>query len=340
MRVSMPHGRTHGWGIAGEYLTKEISKLPPLEGVTLHCMKGYDLAPYHPEDWDRINIGYCFFEDILSIWEHARTAARQWDFITAGSHWCEYALRMMGVTQTATILQGIDTDNFYPGPKLNYSSHFVIFSGGKFELRKGQDLVIAAMKVFMERHTDVLLSCAWHNIWPFSVATMEHSEKITFHYAEGDCDTILHETLQINGIPIERVILHPPQDNVNMRAIYLNSDVGLFPNRCEGGNNMVMCEYMACGRPVIASDMTGHADVISSDFALPLTVYQPRHYHHYAEGFWFEPSVEEIVEKLEYAYQQRRELKRLGLRAVEAMTRLSWAEAARQFHQIGTRISR
>jgi len=335
MKVSMPRGSAHGWGIAGDYLAREIAKLPHLDGITLHGIRTVALDPFDPDAWDRINIGYCFFEDSITVLEFTRQAALTWDFIVAGSSWCEHHLRIGGVKQTATVLQGVDGGIFYPGPKRSHHDRFVVFSGGKFELRKSQDLVIAAMRVFMARHDDVLLSCAWYNQWPFSMATMGLSEHISYHHREGDCLEILAENLDRNGIPLNRVQLHPVLNNAEMIDVYLNSDIGLFPNRGEGGNNMVMCEYMACGRTVIASDMTGHADVITPDNALPLTSYRPYHYRHHAEGVWFEPSLEEIVEKLEYAYAERRELRVKGLKAAEDMARLTWQESARRFHEIG-----
>ncbi len=106
MKVSMPGGRAHGWGIAGEYLTREIAKLPHLEGVTLHCISGHDFRPMNPAEWNRINIGYCFFENDIEALRHTRRAAKMWDFIVAGSSWCEYQLRIGGVRSTSTILQG------------------------------------------------------------------------------------------------------------------------------------------------------------------------------------------------------------------------------------------
>jgi len=340
MRVSMPRGTAHGWGVAGTHLTREIARLTPLPGVTLHGIRTVALDPFDTQQWDQINIGYCFFEDNISVLEYTRQAAKQWNFIVAGSSWCEQHLRIGGVRHTATILQGIDGSLFYPGPKREYADRFVVFSGGKFELRKGQDLVIAAMKVFMERRSDVLLSCAWHNQWPFSLATMELSKQISYQHQEGDCLELLAKTLTANGIPLKRVILHPLLDNQQMRQVYHNSDVGLFPNRGEGGNNLVMCEYMACGKTVIASDMTGHADVITADNALPLTEYHPYHYRHHAEGIWFEPSVDEIVAQLEYAYSHHRDIRQKGLQAAVDMGSLTWENAARQFHVIGCSLRR
>jgi len=342
MRVSMPSGRTHGWGIAGEYLSREVAKLPPIEGVTLHCISGHDFHPMNPADWDRINIGYCFFENDVEALRHTRRAAREWDFVVAGSSWCEYQLRIGGVRQTATILQGIDPANFHPAPPRADDGRFIVFSGGKFEFRKGQDLVIAAMRVFMQRHADAYLACSWVNLWPFSLATMAASTHIAFQPTNDDCLAILRRTLDENGIPLERVCLLPLIDNAQMRQVYQQTDIGIFPNRCEGGNNMVMCEYMACGRTVIASDATGHADVITNHNAFPLTTYAPRVIHDtqgQPSAIWHEPSVEELIERLEYAYLHREVTAEKAGVAAEDMKRLSWAKAAQQFHLIGSKMS-
>jgi glycosyltransferase involved in cell wall biosynthesis len=342
MKVSMPSGRAHGWGIAGEYLTREIAKLPYLDGVTLHCISGHDLRPMNPADLNRINIGYCFFENDIETLKHTRRAAREWDHIVAGSSWCEYQLRIGGVRNTSTILQGIDPANFYYVPPRPDDGRFIVFSGGKFEYRKGQDLVIAAMRVFMQRHHDAYLACSWINQWPFSLATMAQSPHITFHPSNEDCTIILQRTLNENGIPPERVYLAPLIDNSMIRQIYQQTDIGIFPNRCEGGNNMVMCEYMACGRTVIASDATGHADVITAHNAFPLTRYSPRLIKDTVGdpcAVWHEPSIEELIDHLEFAYHNRDVCRQKNSAAAEDMKQLAWDKAAHRFHAIGMRLA-
>lgn len=342
MKVSMPSGRAHGWGIAGEYLTREIAKLPLIDGVTLHCISGHDFHPMNSVDWNRINIGYCFFENDIEALRHTRRASREWDFIVAGSSWCEYQLRIGGVQKTSTILQGIDPANFHPVPHRPDDGRFIVFSGGKFEYRKGQDLVIAAMRVFMQRHHDAYLACSWINQWPFSVATMAQSPLISFRPLDDDCMTILQRTLHENGIPPDRVYLAPLIDNTQIGQIYQQTDIGFFPNRCEGGNNMVMCEYMACGRTVIASDATGHADIITPLNAFPLSSYSPVLIKDTAgnpAAVWHEASVEEAVEVLECAYQNRDISARKGQVAASDMKNLAWDKAAREFHAIGVRLA-
>lgn len=104
---------------------------------------------------------------------------------------------------------------------------------------------------------------------------------------------------------------------------------------------MVMCEYMACGRTVIASDATGHADVITANNAFPLSNYSPLLINdtvNQPSAIWHEASVDEILEQLEGTYQNRETGIKKGMVAAEDMKRLSWSKAAREFHAIGLRI--
>lgn len=337
MNVAMPTGSAHGWGIAGSYLTAELAKLPPLEGVTLHCISGHDFRPFDVSAWDQINIGYCFFEHELLAAPFIAEAAKRWDHIVAGSRWCEDLLHKYGMPRTSTILQGIDAGRFNVQPPRSEDGRFIVFSGGKFEFRKGQDIVIAAMRIFMQRHADVWLSCAWHNAWPHSLMTMQQSDVIKFSWRDAHFSELLSETIQLNGLDQNRVLLHPPLDNCRMPMIYAASELGLFPNRCEGGNNMVMCEYMACGRTVIASDQTGQADIITAHNAWPLTIYRPvaAMIGTKNNGNWPEASVDEVVALLEQAYADRLALRSRGQVAANDMQRLNWADAARQFYAIG-----
>jgi glycosyltransferase involved in cell wall biosynthesis len=198
------------------------------------------------------------------------------------------------------------------------------------------------MRIFMQRHNDAYLACSWINQWPFSLATMSQSPHITFQSSSEDCLTTLQQTLHENDIPLDRVYLAPLVDNSLIRQIYQQTDIGLFPNRCEGGNNMVMCEYMACGRTVIASDATGHADVITGQNAFPLSSYSPiliKDATGAPSAVWHEASVEEIIEQLEFACQNREICDAKGLIAANDMKQLAWEKAAREFHAIGVKLA-
>ena len=342
MYVALPQGSGYGWGIAGKHLCEEMLAHRPLADVTLHSMKNPDFSPTFPAFWNKYNIGYCFFENDIDAHRYMGSAARDYDVIVAGSSWCEQHLRLGGVRNTATVLQGIDAGTFYFAPPRVNDGRFIVFSGGKFELRKSQDVVIAAMKIMMQRHADVWLSCAWHNHWPYSIATMSGSPLIQFRMREDtSCDDLLKSVLVDNGIALDRVLFHSLKSNSEMREVYIQSDIGLFPNRCEGGNNMVMSEYMACGRTVIVSDKTGHADVVNQQNAFPLTRYK----HQLIEmdgrpsALWFQPSVDEVVEQLEYAYQHRDQIVQKARMAAEDLKQLDWRVAAGKFYHLAEQLT-
>ena len=94
--------------------------------------------------------------------------------ILAGSSWCVERLREKGIGPCETLIQGIDPGIFSPIPdeKPSAKDFFVIYSGGKLELRKGQDIVIRAVKTMQERHKDILFVNCWYNAWAFTMNTM------------------------------------------------------------------------------------------------------------------------------------------------------------------------
>ena len=122
-----------------------------------------------------------------------------------------------------------------------------------------------------------------------------------------------------------------------MSEIYSNTDLGLFPNRCEGGTNLVLMEYMACGKPVIASYSSGHRDVLTKENSIPLRSLHPFTVQN-QEGRilynWEEADLDEIIAGLEWAYWHRDELKNIGKTAGEDLAELIWEKSARQFYEL------
>jgi glycosyltransferase involved in cell wall biosynthesis len=119
-----------------------------------------------------------------------------------------------------------------------------------------------------------------------------------------------------------------------MGEVYRDTDCGLFPNRCEGGTNLVLMEYMACGKPVIAANNSGHRDVVSRDHAVLIEKHRPLEIKAtngrlYAQ--WYEPDLDEVVERLEWAYQHRDELRRIGLAGAQYISGITWEKAAKKF---------
>jgi len=243
-----------------------------------------------------------FFEND-SVLPAAMEKARQFDHIAVGSSWCGEILRAAGLSNVSVVLQGVDPllFNASDSQKEFFPDVFTVFSGGKMEYRKGQDLVIRAFKVLQDRHKDVLLVNAWFNQWPVLMNSLGASPHIQFPNLTGTYESVIRQLLGVNGIDVKRTMIFGPLHNALMPRVYKDTDVGLFPNRCEGGTNLVLMEYMACGKPAIASYNTGHMDVISDEHAIPIRKMHrvPANVNNYATTF-FESDVEETIEHLEW----------------------------------------
>jgi glycosyltransferase involved in cell wall biosynthesis len=311
-----------------------------LDHPVLQCVLDAGLTPMRPRLRGRRTVGYAFFENTVFGPASIETARKHYDVLATGSSWCREILRQHGLADVRTVVQGVDPTIFRPveGGREFFADRFVVFSGGKFELRKGQDLVIAAFKILQERHEDVLLVTSWFNQWPATMRTMRASPYIRFEPPSGTVEyrTLVEGVLAANGIDASRAIHLGLMQNSLMARIYRNSDVGLFPNRCEGGTNLVLMEYMACGGPAIATFASGHQDILSDENSLPLRRLRQATVRDGDDPpkVWHNADLEEIVEKLEWAYQNRQKLAELGARAAKDMTRFTWAATALGFLEL------
>ncbi len=306
-----------------------------VDAGVLQSIRDHSMLPEGPCLRGRVTVGYTFFERTTLPDTARQVAADHYDVVVAGSSWCEEILRRHGFTDTATIVQGVDPQLFNPtaSEKRLFQDRFVVFSGGKLSLRKGHDLVIRAFKVLQDRHRDVLLVNAWFNPWPETAKNLAASPHIRFEPRGETSSEMVQQALAANGIDLEGVITVPARPNALMAKIYKNTDVGLFPNRCEGGTNLVLMEYMACGKPVIAADSSGHRDIITAENSRRIEALDVVELKGKDGIFavWDEPNLAETIEHLEWAYQNRDQLLPLGHKAGLDLAQLTWDRASQSF---------
>ncbi len=271
------------------------------------------------------NIGVVFFEN-SEFSGAAIERGKAFDKIIAGSGWNASVLRAHGLDRVAVVLQGIDPLLFHPGPRSGrWKDRFVIFSGGKLEYRKGQDLVIAAVREFLSRHPDALLTFAWHNAWPRTMREIDragHVQGAPETTADGKID--FAGWLRRQGVSSFVDLGLVP--NTQMAPLLRETDVALFPNRCEGGTNLVAMECLACGVPTILSANTGHLDIIAETACAALTnqgIVRATESHPSVRS-WGESSIPEMVEALEQIYRNREEAGRRAAIAAQAIRKFSW----------------
>ena len=257
----------------------------------------------------RREIGIVFLES-AAIGPEGRARGQGYARLVAGSSWAAGVLRGHGLDRVSTVLQGVDPRLYHPGPRLGlFPGRFVVFSGGKLEYRKGQDIVLAAFRRFHQRHPDALLVAAWQNLWPQSAAGIVAGGHVAAPpRSDGQGLLDIGGWLIDNGLPAGSFLDIGLVPNALMAPALNEVDVAVFANRCEGGTNLVAMEAMAKGIPTILSANTGHLDLIGDDSCFALTRQRPvAGLPGIATDGWGESDVGEMVETLERAYADRDE---------------------------------
>lgn len=263
------------------------------------------------------NIGRCIFED--TDLANAREALSKYDALLVASRWNADLVEQATGRRPRIIHEGVDTSQFCPAPKsgLMDADKFYIFSGGKVEFRKGQDLVLLALKAFSRMRKDCVLVVAWHSIWPKLSAgfkgKLDHAVRLN---ERGALD--IARWVSENGIDPRRVIDVGLIPNALMPGILREMDVALQPSRAEACTSLPVKEAMASGIPVIAALNTGMRDLLTEDNSIAL---KKQSAVSGAPGSstqgWGESDVDEIVAALEYAYDHREQARQIGGRSRE-----------------------
>ena len=206
-------------------------------------------------------VGVTFFECSRFSERHLHNL-KAYDLVIAGSRWNADLLIQLGCNDVELVHQGIDTSRFNPEPvpRLVQRS-LVIFSGGKLEARKGQDIVLAAFRELLRSHPDAMLMVAWGNVGGVAletIAQMPHCHGVP----EAATPRALASWLEANGIPEANLMVLPSLVNQQLPNLIKQADVAVFTSRCEGGTNLMAMETLACGVPTVLSANTGHLDLL------------------------------------------------------------------------------
>lgn len=289
---------------------------------------GNECAGFAGQDRIRgtVNVG-CAAIEHKTFGAHARDYAKNYDMFIAISRWNETFLREANVGPVHLCHQGIDTTMFAPGPSSGlWKDRFIIFSGGKFEYRKGQDIVVAAFKRFQEKHPEALLITCWQTLLP--------QNPVPFQIA-GNCQTVpvidekgiqITPWLLAQGLPQGSFLDIPYTPNMLMPSILRECSAAIFPNRCEGGTNLVAMEAMACGVPTLVADNTGQRDLVELIGCPSLGTQRPVKVpaDHANTEDWGETDPDAVVEALEKIYTQNEQAKREALIVAEKVKAWDW----------------
>ncbi len=281
----------------------------------------------------RRNIGVIAFEDtVFSADVEAR--ARSYDRVIVHSSYNRDFLLERGIAEVGVAFQGVDPSEMGPRPRTGrFGDRFVVFSGGKLEFRKGQDIVLEAFRRFQQRHADALLVTAWHNPWPHLAAGMVESRWTPHPLTLDDKGRLrIVDWAVAHGVPAQAFVDLGFLGRDQIAAALSECDAALFPNRCEGATNLVAMEAMACGVPVVLSANTGHLDLIQEGNSLALREQAAVPDAVGARIGWGETSVDELVEHLETLYTDHAAAKERARQAMAFVNgERTWKNFAKAF---------
>jgi glycosyltransferase involved in cell wall biosynthesis len=314
-------GGPFGWGTFGAAMAREFKRAGvwaerDSADVIFQPLADNNFTPSAP--LGKRNVAMSFFE--FALGPDAKANADKFETVFVGSTWCQQRCVEAGIHNTRVLIQGVDGDTFKPQPPREPDGTIRIFSGGKFEYRKGQDLVIAAFREFAEAHPEAHLVCAWHNPWPQLFASMESVPNFPpdwkWRLARDDGQHQLFRRFLIQcGIESSQFTILPQLSQRDLAREMARTDFGLFPNRCEGGNNLVMQEYLATGKLAVANTATGQWDMRCEDILeIPCTK---------DENHWAVQTVDDIVRSMIHAASDHEPLE------LPSAWRWTWEAAAR-----------
>lgn len=285
-------------------------------GVMLIDALGNGFAVQQPR-MGAVNIGRCIFEDTRL--GNLDQVLSKYDALLCASRWNADLLAAHSSKPVKMIHEGIDHSLFFPGPRsgINDPGRFRIFSGGKVEYRKAQDLVLLAFREFSARHDDAQLVTAWHSPWPRLSAGFQG--RLTTPLGLDPHGMIdVRRWAAENGIAPDKVVDIGPVPNPVMPMVLREMDCALLPSRAEACTNLPAKEAMACGVPVILAENTGVRDLVGSDNCIPIRNQKP------ITGLpdsgslgWGESSVDEIVAALELLYTDTQRRRAIGANGAE-----------------------
>lgn len=346
MNCLMPIDCYTGYGITGYNLWKQIyslkkdSLLFPISHVNPE--KGWDINRiasgintrntfdpnkpcfklWHGNDFfTRIGNGkYCglsFFE-IDKLYEIEKYSYNLLDTIFMPSQWAKNVLEENGIKKNIVVSpMGVDTsvfDGHLPADKKEKNT-YIFINIGKFEIRKGHDILVDIFNEAFNESDDVELWMINHN--PFL------NQEQTNNWIDLYKNSKLSSKIRFfPRIPDQKTLAH----------IMSYSDCGVFPSRAEGWNNEAI-EMMAMDKPIIITNYSAHTQFCNKEnaYLVDIDSTEPAE-----DGIWFhgdgnwasiqQKQIDQFIDYMRHVYKNNI---RNNTKGLETAMNLSWYNTAK-----------
>jgi len=269
-------------------------------------------------------IGYYIFEYTKIPQQYIEAINSSLDDICTASEWGCDVLKKNGVTiPIHCVPGGVNHEVFNSKNKSLDSKKFRFLHIGKAEARKGTDIVIRAFNEAFKGDRKVKLSLYIDNP----------------HLRDFDADTLLNDLKETYKLkyPIKNIeVRHFQKELV---SVYNSHHVAVFASKSEG-IGLPIVEAMACGLPCIIPYNSGITQYANDSNAILLknlteTTIEDPIFLKGDYGTWNVPSVEEMADRMLFAWTHQEDIEDLGLRAEQYMKdTYSWEDSCKIFQDI------
>tara|TARA_Y100000385_G_scaffold195050_1_gene201909 strand:+ start:10217 stop:11287 length:1071 start_codon:yes stop_codon:yes gene_type:complete len=339
-----------GYGIAGLNICKSLEQLSdvalwpigPISGINQHdgqalqrCIRNaqkpiFDapcIKVWHQNDMAQFvgkgdHIGFPFFEldNFSAIEKHHLNSL---DKLFVSSSWAKKVVlenTRLKEKQVCVVPLGVNSDVFQPYQQPSSHKNTIFFNCGKWEKRKGHDVLPIIFNNAFSEEDNVELWMMTSN--PF---LKEDQERHWHHLYK---DTKLGDKIKF----IDRVDTQKQVYNIMKEA-----DCGIFPSRAEGWN-LELLEMMSCGKHVICTDYSAHTEFCNTDNALLINIDTQESAQ---DGFWFHGDVgnwstigrsqiDQAINHMRHVHKQKsNDSLHLNTNGIETAKKFSWENTAK-----------
>jgi len=270
-------------------------------------------------------VGVIFMESTSAV---NITRVSVFDYLVAGSEWTKRHLRSVirahnqqqpksaqVRTKVVKALQGIDHEIYaaravHPPLEVLFKKNFVVFSGGKLEFRKGQDIVVAAFRIFQQQVApEAVLVTLWHTLYPELFQGLEAHGHVDMHLPVDSSPVELDAWLLRSGLPAHSFRNLPAMAERDLARTLDHVHAAVFTSRAESGTNLFATQTLGMGIPTLVSNNTGHTELVNLGVRLCYAVPQMAEvdWGHSQMQHWGETDVMEVVRQLANVYQEFQE---------------------------------
>ncbi len=244
---------------------------------------------------------------------------QQPDELIVCSQWAKaVVLHSLPDTKVHVVPLGVDRDIFHPESVLTEPliDNYNFYTIGKLSKNKGHDILASAFNKAFEQSDKVQLHMITHN--PF------------FNQQENDYWKGLFTKSKLGN----KIKFHPRLDTHKNIANLINRyDCGIFCSRAEGWN-LGLLESMACDKPVIATDYSGHTEYCNRGNCFLIYTNDKEDAH---DGKWFNgqgkwavlglEQEEQLIERMRFCYKARVDINPNGLNTAN---KYSWDNTGKE----------